>query len=91
MCQFCKLILRYYFYKKGQCFLAINPANFADNFEDRLQSLIDHCRNLTPVESDKPVLIAGDPEANHMKECDLNGGILYHSNQIKYSVNIFFI
>ena len=33
----------------GQCFIAINPGNFADGFEDRLQSLMDHCRNMQPV------------------------------------------
>ena len=34
---------------EGQCFIAINPGNFADNFEDRLQSLMDHCRSMEPV------------------------------------------
>ena len=35
----------------GQCFIAINPNNFADGFENRLQELMDHCRDLKPVTS----------------------------------------
>jgi LDH2 family malate/lactate/ureidoglycolate dehydrogenase len=73
----------------GQCFIAINPGNFADNFEDRLQSLIDHCHNMEPVDPSKPVLVAGDPEAIHMKKSDDNNGISYHVNQIKYAVSDF--
>jgi LDH2 family malate/lactate/ureidoglycolate dehydrogenase len=72
----------------GQCFIAINPGNFADNFEDRLQSLMDHCRSMDPVEKDKPVLVAGDPEAIHMKKCDEANGISYHVNQITYAENL---
>lgn len=34
---------------KGQCFIAVNPGNFAENFEDRMQDLMDHCRNMEPV------------------------------------------
>ena len=71
----------------GQCFIAINPGNFADNFEDRLQSLMDHCRNLEPVDKNKPVLVAGDPESIHMKKCDDENGISYHVNQIKFAVS----
>ena len=47
---------------------------------------MDHCRNLSPIDPEKPVLVAGDPEISHMKECDLNGGISYHENQIRYAV-----
>lgn len=77
-----------YTFLKGQCFIAINPGNFADNFEERLQSLMNHCRNSNPVEADKPVLVAGDPERTHMEQCDKNEGISYHENQIKYVENL---
>jgi LDH2 family malate/lactate/ureidoglycolate dehydrogenase len=33
----------------GQCFIAINPGNFAPGFEGRLQDLMNHCRNSEPV------------------------------------------
>ena len=29
--------------------MAINPGNFEDGFNDRLQSLMDYCRNMEPV------------------------------------------
>jgi hypothetical protein len=29
--------------------MAINPGNFADGFNGRLQGLMDHCRNMEPV------------------------------------------
>ena len=29
------------------------------------------------------MLVAGDPEKNHMKKVDLEGGLAYHENQIK--------
>ena len=41
------------------------------------------------VDENKPVLVAGDPEAIHMKKCDENKGISYHINQIKYAVIVF--
>lgn len=72
----------------GQCFIVINPGNFAENFENRLQCLMDHCRGLNPVDTEKPVLVAGDPERIHMKKCDDSGGIPYHINQIKYAENL---
>ncbi|KAK3108158.1 hypothetical protein FSP39_002186 [Pinctada imbricata] len=69
----------------GQCFIAIDPSAFADGFSDRLSNLIDYCRNLEPAEEGKPVLVAGDPEREHMKECDQRGGIPYHPNQITFA------
>ena len=46
----------------------------------------DHCHNMEPVDKDKPVLVAGDPEKIHMEKCDEGNGISYHINQIKYAV-----
>ena len=34
---------------QGQRFVALNPTVFAAGFEDRLQSPMDHFRNLQPV------------------------------------------
>jgi LDH2 family malate/lactate/ureidoglycolate dehydrogenase len=68
----------------GQCFIAINPNAFEDDFEERLQKLINYCRALPPSESGKPVLIAGDPERKHMAKCDKLGGIPYPQSQIDF-------
>ncbi|UJR30363.1 hypothetical protein I4U23_017898 [Adineta vaga] len=68
----------------GQCFIAINPNAFEDDFDQRLQKLINYCRALPPSESGKPVLIAGDPERVHMAKCDKLGGIPYPSSQIQF-------
>jgi len=68
----------------GQCFIAINPDVFEDDFEERLQKLINYCRNLPPSEIGKPVLIAGDPERVHMAKCDKLGGIPYPQSQIDF-------
>lgn len=32
----------------GQCFIAIDPKAFEDEFEVRLQKLMDYCRALSP-------------------------------------------
>ena len=33
----------------GQCFMAINPGNFCEGFNERLQGLMDYCRSMEPV------------------------------------------
>ncbi|KAJ7358777.1 hypothetical protein OS493_021556 [Desmophyllum pertusum] len=68
---------------KGQCFVAVNPAMFAGGFEDRMQSLMDHCRNLQPAEGETAVLVAGDPERAHMHKVKQDGGIHYHVNMLE--------
>ncbi|CAM4746321.1 unnamed protein product [Rotaria magnacalcarata] len=68
----------------GQCFIAIDPNAFEDEFEDRLQKLINYCRTLPPSESGKPVLVAGDPERLHMAKCEKLGGIPYPQSQIDF-------
>lgn len=72
----------------GQCFIAINHKNFGDGFNDRLQDLMDDCRNLTPIEKDKKILVAGDPERISMKKCNLDKGISYHVNQVEFAKNL---
>ena len=39
------------------------------------------------ADASKPVLVAGDPEREHIKKVEREGGITYHINQIKDSVS----
>ncbi|XP_065320295.1 uncharacterized oxidoreductase YjmC-like [Gordionus sp. m RMFG-2023] len=64
----------------GQCFVALNPEMFAPNFVDRMSDLMAINRNLQPIEGEKEVLVAGDPERKHMIKCDKDNGIRYHPN-----------
>lgn len=68
--------------------MAIDPQAFEDDFEGRLQKLIDHCRALPPSESGKAVLVAGDPERAHMATCDQLGGIPYPLAQVEFIDNL---
>jgi len=68
----------------GQCFMAINPEAFALDSKERLSTLLKQLRDL-PTTSEEPVLIAGDPERQHMRKVDSEGGITYHPNQLKVS------
>jgi hypothetical protein len=46
-------------------------------------------RYLSPLQADpsKPVLVPGDPERNHMKMVEQEGGVRYHEKQLKESVS----
>lgn len=66
----------------GQMFAAINPECFCDGFQDRMSDLLGMLRGLDPADKDKPVLVAGDPERQHMENVDKDGGITYHKNLI---------
>ncbi|ESO03740.1 hypothetical protein HELRODRAFT_191945 [Helobdella robusta] len=66
----------------GQCYIAINPDNFAPGFTDRMQILMNLCRQSDLAEGEKEILIAGDPERKHINKCDRAGGITYHPNVI---------
>lgn len=72
----------------GQGFFAINPECFAPGFKDRMSDLMGFLRNMEPVEADKPVMVAGDPEKAHMAKVDNDGGITYHENQLKALVSV---
>jgi LDH2 family malate/lactate/ureidoglycolate dehydrogenase len=67
----------------GQFFMALDPKCFAPGFTGRMSEMNEILRNLTPVNPENPVLIAGDPERNHMKKVDSEGGVHYTENQIK--------
>lgn len=67
----------------GQFFMALDPKCFAPGFTGRMSELNDILRNLTPVDPSNPVLIAGDPERNHMNKVDSEGGVCYTEDQIK--------
>lgn len=68
----------------GQCFVAINPENFAPGFNDRMSDLLTIQRNLEPADPEAPVLAAGDPERTNMKKCEEMGGISYHLNVVNH-------
>ncbi|XP_067358244.1 uncharacterized oxidoreductase YjmC-like isoform X1 [Channa argus] len=68
----------------GQCFVAINPENFAPGFSDRMSDLLSIQRGVHSANPDIPVLVAGDPERMHMKKCEEMGGIPYHMNVVNY-------
>jgi len=72
----------------GQCFVAVDPSCFAPGFEGRLSDLLSSLRNLEPIDPSKPVLVAGDPEASHVKEVKDQGGIQYHVNQVTACNNL---
>lgn len=69
----------------GQCFIAINPEGFAPGFPGRMADLNAMMRNLEPIEGETEVLIPGDPERKHIKDCEEKGGIPYHPNFIKHT------
>ncbi|XP_050726443.1 uncharacterized oxidoreductase YjmC-like [Eriocheir sinensis] len=66
----------------GQAFMALDPSFFAPGFEDRMDDLMNHCRNMEPADPSKPVLVAGDPERAHEAKVKKEDGITYHINQI---------
>ena len=50
---------------------------------------MDSCRGQEPAEGEPNVLVAGDPERQHMARCDELGGIPYHDEQIEFAVSNF--
>ncbi|XP_036391576.1 uncharacterized oxidoreductase YjmC-like [Megalops cyprinoides] len=68
----------------GQCFVAVNPENFAPGFNDRMSDLLTLHRCLEPAEPDHPVLAPGDPERQNIKKCTDLGGIPYHVNVVNH-------
>jgi hypothetical protein len=46
---------------------------------------------MDPADPIKPVMVPGDPERLNMKKSELNSGISYHVNQLKFAVSHHFI
>ncbi|KAI1721712.1 malate/L-lactate dehydrogenase domain-containing protein [Ditylenchus destructor] len=68
----------------GQCFVALDPECFAPGFADRLQTFINETRTLEPVNPLEPVLVAGDPERQHIALCKIAGGVIYNHSIIDH-------
>lgn len=66
----------------GQCYIAINPSSFSPNFSNDLQKYLDSLRQSEVAEGETKVIVAGDPEREHMEKCSKEGGITYHANVI---------
>uniref|UniRef100_A0A0K0E9D2 Lactate dehydrogenase n=1 Tax=Strongyloides stercoralis TaxID=6248 RepID=A0A0K0E9D2_STRER len=66
----------------GQCFIAIDPDCFEDNFKERCQQYLDETRNLKPVDEEKSVLVPGDVERKKKEMCYKKGGVIYEQYQI---------
>ncbi|KAL0967870.1 hypothetical protein UPYG_G00258720 [Umbra pygmaea] len=67
----------------GQCFVAINPENFAPGFNDRMSDILSLHRGLEPAEPGCAVLAPGDPERININKCQNLEGIPYHINVVK--------
>lgn len=68
----------------GHFFMAIDPRAFGPGSKDRMSTLLGQLREL-PTVGEQPVLVAGDPEKQHMATVDREGGIAYHPNQLAES------
>ncbi|CAG0916040.1 unnamed protein product [Notodromas monacha] len=66
----------------GQCFAAIDPSCFSSDYESSMKDLAKTLRSFEPVDPEKSVLIAGDPERSWITATEKRGGILYHQNQL---------
>ncbi|XP_019912127.1 uncharacterized oxidoreductase YjmC isoform X2 [Esox lucius] len=71
----------------GQCFVAVNPANFAPGFNDRMSDILSLHRGLEPAEPSCAVLTPGDPERIQIIKCQNLGGIPYHLSVVKVMGN----
>jgi len=70
----------------GHCFICIDPEVFMPGSKERLSTLLAQLRLMPSLEGpEKPILIPGDPEREHMAKVDRDGGISYHPTQIKIS------
>lgn len=69
----------------GQMFMAVDPSFFASGFAERMTEFTDMLRALEPVDVERPVLVAGDPERRREAENRQNGGIVYHGSQLESS------
>ncbi|KAI6183252.1 Malate/L-lactate dehydrogenase [Aphelenchoides bicaudatus] len=82
----CSILAGATYGKNGQCFVAIDPECFAPDFSGRLQTYLDETRQLKPADSNKRVMVAGDPERKNIARCP--GKLIYGRNQIDHLLDI---
>ncbi|XP_071484436.1 (2R)-3-sulfolactate dehydrogenase (NADP(+))-like [Diadema antillarum] len=67
----------------GQTFIAIDPAHFGSGFVERMQRLLDYCRQLDRVDESQPVRIPGDQGREHIRRTKQDGGLWYQRGLIQ--------
>lgn len=73
----------------GQMFMVIDPNFFPNGFQNRMQELMDYLRKVsTAADAKGNVLVAGDPERQHIAKCKELGGIPYSQVQVDYANNL---
>ncbi|CAM9460012.1 unnamed protein product [Lampetra fluviatilis] len=72
----------------GQCFVAVNLSCFAPGFESRMADLLSIHRHLPPAPGATSVLVPGDPERQHIAECEGKGGIPYSVHVVSHMNNV---
>ncbi|KAL5487347.1 hypothetical protein EMCRGX_G019936 [Ephydatia muelleri] len=72
----------------GQTFVAVDPKAFAPGFEERMSAFSQEMRAMEPVDPNKPVLVAGDPERCNEERVKREGGIRYHDALIGAMSNL---
>uniref|UniRef100_T1H5V5 Malate dehydrogenase n=1 Tax=Megaselia scalaris TaxID=36166 RepID=T1H5V5_MEGSC len=72
----------------GQVFIAVDPNQFANGFEDRLTDMNDILRSCKPTDPKNPVLVPGDKEKHNMEDVNKAGGIQYLPNQLQTCENL---
>ncbi|XP_077293118.1 putative oxidoreductase YjmC [Arctopsyche grandis] len=66
----------------GQCFIAMDPSNFAPGFDARMSDLLGQLRGLEATDPNNKVLAPGDKERANVDKADATGVINYHMSQI---------
>jgi len=72
----------------GQCFVALDPSAFTDSFPERLQSLLEMCRGLPPLDPELPVLVPGDRGRGREAAVRERGGVIYKSEQVVQMIQL---
>ncbi|XP_072173136.1 (2R)-3-sulfolactate dehydrogenase (NADP(+))-like [Diadema setosum] len=67
----------------GQTFIAIDPAHFGGGFVERMQRLLDYCRQLDRVDESQPVRIPGDQGREHIGRTEQDGGLWYQRGLVQ--------
>ena len=67
----------------GQTFIAVNPAMFAEGFQERMHMLVRQCRDCLTLPNEDGVIVPGDKERLLKMKVKVDGGILYNANVLK--------